>query len=130
LQGTTFVIKISLIKFSVHIAKISARDGGGGGVTNLFIRARVEPPELEVTVSTGGRGEDRDAGLRTLLTPSICHHFNSAELKLFINSITSVSDPDPPDPHVFGPPGSGYRSISQKYGSGSCSGSGNGSFYH
>ncbi len=26
-------------------------------------------------------------------------------------------DPDPPDPHVFGPPGS--RSISQKYGSGS-----------
>jgi hypothetical protein len=33
--------------------------------------------------------------------------------------------PDP-DPHVFGPPESG--SISQKYGSGSCSGSG--SFYH
>jgi hypothetical protein len=27
------------------------------------------------------------------------------------------SDPDPPDPHVFGPPGSG--SISQRYGSGS-----------
>ncbi len=33
--------------------------------------------------------------------------------------------PDP-DPHVFGPPGSG--STSQMYGSGSCSGSG--SFYH
>ncbi len=32
----------------------------------------------------------------------------------------SVADPDPPDPHVFGPPGSG--SISQRYGSGS--------FYH
>jgi hypothetical protein len=32
------------------------------------------------------------------------------------------SDPDPPDPHVFGPPGSG--STSQRYGSGS------GSFYH
>jgi hypothetical protein len=29
-------------------------------------------------------------------------------------------DPDPPDPHVFGPPGSG--STSQRYGSGS--------FYH
>jgi hypothetical protein len=28
---------------------------------------------------------------------------------------TSVPDPDPPDPHVFGPPGSG--SISQRYGS-------------
>ena len=36
--------------------------------------------------------------------------------------ITSVADPDPPDPHVFGPPGSG--SINQRYGSGS------GSFYH
>jgi hypothetical protein len=32
----------------------------------------------------------------------------------------SVADPDTPDPHVFGPPGSG--SISQRYGSGS--------FYH
>jgi hypothetical protein len=32
----------------------------------------------------------------------------------------SVPDPDPPDPHVFGPPGSG--STSQRYGSGS--------FYH
>ena len=34
----------------------------------------------------------------------------------------SVSDPDPLDPHVFGPPGSG--SISQSDGSGS------GSFHH
>ncbi len=40
---------------------------------------------------------------------------------------SSVADPDP---HVFGPPGSG--STSQRYGSGSgsCSGSGSGSFYH
>ncbi len=39
---------------------------------------------------------------------------------------TSVPDPnpDPPDPHVFGPPGSG--SISQRYGAGA----GSGSFYH
>jgi hypothetical protein len=36
--------------------------------------------------------------------------------------LCSVADPDPPDPHVFGPPGSG--STSQMYGSGS------GSFYH
>jgi hypothetical protein len=36
----------------------------------------------------------------------------------------SNSDPDPPDPHVFGPPGSGSRFTSQRYGSGS------GSFYH
>ncbi len=35
-------------------------------------------------------------------------------------------NPDPPDPHVFGSLGSG--STSQRYGSGSCSGSG--SFYH
>jgi hypothetical protein len=43
---------------------------------------------------------------------------------LKINIINSVPDPnpDPPDPHVFGPPGSG--STSQRYGSGS------GSFYH
>jgi hypothetical protein len=31
-------------------------------------------------------------------------------------------DPDPPDPRVFGAPGSGSGSISQRYGSGS--------FYH
>jgi hypothetical protein len=31
-------------------------------------------------------------------------------------------DPDPQDPHVFGPPGSGSGSISQRYRSGS--------FYH
>jgi hypothetical protein len=36
----------------------------------------------------------------------------------------SVPDLDPPDPHVFGPPGSG--STSQMYGSGS----GSGSLYH
>ncbi len=41
---------------------------------------------------------------------------------------SSVADPDPnPDPHVFGPPGSG--STSQRYGSGSCCGSGYESFY-
>jgi hypothetical protein len=34
-------------------------------------------------------------------------------------SYTSVADPDPPDPHVFGPPESGSGSISQRYGSGS-----------
>jgi hypothetical protein len=34
--------------------------------------------------------------------------------------LISVADPDPPDRHVFGSPGSG--SISQRYGSGS--------FYH
>ncbi len=39
---------------------------------------------------------------------------------------TSVPDPDPSDPHVFGAPGSG--STSQRYGSGSDSGSG--PFYH
>ncbi len=37
---------------------------------------------------------------------------------------SSVVDPDPPDPHVFGPPGSGSTSQSYGYISGS------GSFYH
>jgi hypothetical protein len=41
----------------------------------------------------------------------------------FFNVSTSVADPNPdqPDPHVFGHPGSG--STSQRYGSGSFSGS-------
>jgi hypothetical protein len=47
------------------------------------------------------------------------HIFESVET-------TSVADPDPPDPHVFGPPGFGYTC--QRYGSGS--GSGSGSFYY
>ncbi len=44
--------------------------------------------------------------------------------------LISVPDPnrDPPDPHVFGPPGSGSGSISQRYGSGS--GFGSGSLHH
>jgi hypothetical protein len=41
--------------------------------------------------------------------------------------IGSIADPNP-DPHVFGPPGSG--SIGQRSGSGSGFGSGSGSFYH
>ncbi len=46
----------------------------------------------------------------------------------FWNLCSSVADPDlnpnpdPPDPHIFGPPGSGSGSTSQRYGSGS--------FYH
>jgi hypothetical protein len=35
----------------------------------------------------------------------------------FMQLYNSVGNPDPQDPHVFGPPGSG--SISQRYGSGS-----------
>ncbi len=35
---------------------------------------------------------------------------------------TSLADPDPPDPYVFGPPGSGFGSISQRFGSRSDSG--------
>jgi hypothetical protein len=44
---------------------------------------------------------------------------------LFASGSVADSDPnpDPPDPHVFGPPGSGSGSISQRYESGS------GSFY-
>ncbi len=43
----------------------------------------------------------------------------------FVHNIVADPDPpDPPDPHVFGPPGSGSTSQTQRYGSGS------GSFYH
>jgi hypothetical protein len=39
----------------------------------------------------------------------------------FYCAVGSVGDPDPEDPHVVGPPGSG--SAVQRYGSGSSSGS-------
>ncbi len=51
--------------------------------------------------------------------------FGGAEV-FSANLAISVADPDPSDPHVFGPPGSGYRSISQMYGYVS----GSESFYH
>jgi hypothetical protein len=39
---------------------------------------------------------------------------------IIISSVADPDpDPDPPDQHVFGPPGSGSGSISQRYGSGS-----------
>jgi hypothetical protein len=46
-------------------------------------------------------------------------------LEIFNQVLSSVPDldPDPPDPHVFGPSGFGSGSITQRYGSGS------GSFY-
>jgi hypothetical protein len=42
-------------------------------------------------------------------------------LYMLLQAKTSVGDPDPDpqDQHVFGPPGSGSRSTSQRYGSGS-----------
>jgi hypothetical protein len=46
---------------------------------------------------------------------------DSVVISHITRTVTSVADPDPPDPHVFGPPRSG---------SGSCSGSGSGSFRH
>jgi hypothetical protein len=39
------------------------------------------------------------------------------------NIYSSVGDPDPQDSHVFVPPGPGFGSISQRYGSESGSGS-------
>jgi hypothetical protein len=58
----------------------------------------------------------------------------STKKKLKINkqipkSSVADPDPDPADPHVFGPPGSGSGSTSQRYGSGSGSCSESGSFY-
>jgi hypothetical protein len=43
--------------------------------------------------------------------------FPSVPLFPICTLIISVADPDPdPDPHVFGPPGFGSGSISQRYG--------------
>ena len=38
---------------------------------------------------------------------------------VFCRATGSVADPDPSDPYVFGTPGSGFGSISQRYGFGS-----------
>jgi hypothetical protein len=59
---------------------------------------------------------------------SVSKETNEIFTYIFLLNEAVISVPDPPDPHVFGPPGSGSGSISQMYGSGSCSGSG--SFYH
>jgi hypothetical protein len=54
---------------------------------------------------------------------------NTAFNNLIVVSVADPdANPDPPDPRVFGPPGS--VSTSQRYGSGSCSGSESGSLYH
>ncbi len=57
-------------------------------------------------------------------------YFNIVDRHVLCSVADPDPNPDPPDPHVFGPPGSGPGSISQRYGSGSCSGSGSVSFYH
>jgi len=58
--------------------------------------------------------------------PDILQESVNVQNKIQQNSekgdILKGSIPDPPDPHVFGPPGSGSGFTSQRYGSGS--------FYH
>ncbi len=53
---------------------------------------------------------------------------------VFAQLLSSVADldpnPDPPDPHIFGPSGSGSICQRYRYGSGSGSCFGSGSFYH
>jgi hypothetical protein len=51
--------------------------------------------------------------------PRICPCKCSEQNPVWGNTGTSVADPDPdpPDPHVFGPPGCGSGSISQRHGS-------------
>ncbi len=77
-------------------------------MTRLFI---LDPdPDFLPIQDTESRGQK---GTRSRICNTAC---------MFMETI--VADPDPPDPHVFGPPGSG--SISQRFGFGSISGS----FYH
>jgi hypothetical protein len=53
--------------------------------------------------------------MRIRIPNTCCKKENYREINLSVVAI--VADPDPPDPYVFGPSGSG--SISQRYGSGS-----------
>ncbi len=48
---------------------------------------------------------------------STVHVFRQLHYVCIERVLASVADPDPPDPHVFGPPGSGSGSTSQRYGS-------------
>jgi hypothetical protein len=57
-----------------------------------------------------------------LMVVAVCAHIGHTKLQEILIYAPSVADPDP-NPHVFGPPGSG--SISQRYGFGF----GSGSFY-
>jgi hypothetical protein len=85
-----------------------------GGRRHLHLLQLPRPQELGDLLRVQERGRVGQSG---------CLHAsgevigNSSSLDVF----TSVPDTDPPDPHVFGPPGSG--SVSQRYGSES------GSFY-
>ncbi len=85
------------------------------------------------TVVGAGRRRDKDdrTQITLVVTEISSYHLNIRHLlkgwvteELVLPPLTSVADPDPSDPYVFGPPGFGSGSISQRYGSGS------GSFYH
>jgi hypothetical protein len=66
--------------------------------------------------------------MHTLLYTSIYLSYTVPPVQCSVADPDPNLDPDPPDPLVFGPPGSGSGSISQRYGSGS--GSEYGSFFH
>jgi hypothetical protein len=84
-------------------------------------RSVVESLEAEL-----GRSREEVARLRQQSSPPTHtpHLRNASQLfsLLLFLVLCSVADPDPPDPRVFGPPGFGSGSTSQRYGSGS--------FYH
>jgi hypothetical protein len=61
---------------------------------------------------------------RDVVVPLLMKGFQVNVLEYVSDSVADPDPRDPPDPRVFGPPGSGSGSISQRYGSGS------GSFYH
>jgi hypothetical protein len=80
----------------------------GGGTINIFLCSSClysAPTEEDIAVHA-----------------ALHQASGSGTISCLLFLITSV--PDPPDPHVFGPQGSGSGSTSQRYGSGS------GFFYH
>jgi hypothetical protein len=57
--------------------------------------------------------EQREDGVKRVQLAKIYVLFKFREIFKMVK--TSVADPDPEDPYVFGPPG--YGSVSQRYGS-------------
>ncbi len=123
----------------------SAQPGeGGGGVQNhplsLYLPSQAKlwclpsHTKLWCKLQLRGRGGHRHLQIGRMLDIDLIPDFRSTGVKGSVadpdpNADTDPNlDPDTPDPHVFGPPGFGSRSISQRYGSGF--GSRSESFYH
>jgi hypothetical protein len=105
------VAGLKLPTLGIHLLYYPRR-GGQPRWEHLEPGARLSAP------AAGGAGHARRCRHPPVQHGQVCHTVwrEGGERGLVSGS---VPDPDPPDPHVFGPPGSESGSISQRCGSGS-----------